>query len=132
MYKKVRVNVIDTFSKVHKNHCNLRYWKDFKYFTWTVSGKLSPRKLPLGKFPTIKITPGKFSPGKFPLRKFPSGIFPPMILNNPHLHFYFFCFFIIITIVYRTKIVWESIIFTFCLIKSWSHDHSECTNISHN
>ena len=24
--------------------------------------------------------------------------------------------------------VWKSIIFTFCLIKSWSHDQSECTN----
>ena len=27
--------------------------------------------------------------------------------------------------------VWKSIIFTFCLIKSWSHDQSECTNIFH-
>ena len=27
--------------------------------------------------------------------------------------------------------VWKSIIFTFCLIKSWSHDQSECTNILH-
>ena len=27
--------------------------------------------------------------------------------------------------------VWESIIFTFCLIKSSSHDKSECTNIFH-
>ena len=26
--------------------------------------------------------------------------------------------------------VWNSIIFTFCLIKSRSHDQSECTNIS--
>ena len=26
--------------------------------------------------------------------------------------------------------VWKFIIFTFCLIKSWSHDQSECTKIS--
>ena len=28
--------------------------------------------------------------------------------------------------------VWKSIIFTFCLIKSWLHDQSECTNIFRN
>ena len=29
------------------------------------------------------------------------------------------------------QMVWKSTIFTFCLIKSWSHDQSECTNIFH-
>ena len=29
------------------------------------------------------------------------------------------------------QMVWKSIIFNFCLIKSWSHDQSECTNIPH-
>ena len=31
--------------------------------------------------------------------------------------------------VYRIAMVWKPIIFTFCLIKSWSHDQSEYTNI---
>ena len=28
---------------------------------------------------------------------------------------------------YRIAMVWKSIVFTFCLIKSWSHDQSKCT-----
>ena len=36
------------------------------------------------------------------------------------------------TIVNRITMAWKSIIFTFCLIKSWSHDQGECTNIFHN
>ena len=27
--------------------------------------------------------------------------------------------------------VWKPIVYTFCLLESWSHDQSECTNISH-
>ena len=53
-------------------------------------------------------------------------------LENYSIRLFFLIeYFKVLTKFIDFQMVSKSISFTFCLIKSWSHDQSECTNIFH-